>query len=264
MRFLMATLKRLPIAIWILTGSKLSTMWCVPPLMFYDATYSLALGFVNRTLRTLLSVRKKYSSCRWASPRRSRAVNLGPQVLLEIGLSVRVVDKGVSTHEAPQNQFNGRSRAAQIKPPIPEPILLFIQPQHRMATTNNCSCASGVGSCVYRVSTYEAPQNRFNGRSRAAQTKPPIPEPILLFIQTQHRMATTNNCSCAYCMLGVPPGSSNTDINKAYRSLALRHHPDKHAPEDRPGKTKRFQQVCSTKSSGAFASRFSCRLAVMA
>ena len=46
-----------------------------------------------------------------------------------------------------------------------------------------------------------------------------------------------------YSVLQVTPNTALEDIKKAYRSLALKHHPDKNIRKQ--DATKRFQQVSS-------------------
>lgn len=49
-----------------------------------------------------------------------------------------------------------------------------------------------------------------------------------------------DNISC-YEILGLKPGASMQEIKDAYRSLALKHHPDKDSSE---GNAIRFMQIC--------------------
>jgi preprotein translocase subunit Sec63 len=46
-----------------------------------------------------------------------------------------------------------------------------------------------------------------------------------------------------YKALGVPKNAGDKQIKKAYHKLALKHHPDKHPPEERDAATERFQEI---------------------
>jgi hypothetical protein len=46
-----------------------------------------------------------------------------------------------------------------------------------------------------------------------------------------------------YAVLGVPPRASQAELKAAHRRLVRRHHPDLAAPAERPGATRRIQEV---------------------
>jgi DnaJ family protein B protein 4 len=46
-----------------------------------------------------------------------------------------------------------------------------------------------------------------------------------------------------YSTLGVPRTASSSDIKRAYRKMALRHHPDKVPEKDRPNAERKFKEV---------------------
>lgn len=48
---------------------------------------------------------------------------------------------------------------------------------------------------------------------------------------------------CYYSVLGVDKSADDDAIKKAYRQMALRHHPDKHTEENREVSTARFQLI---------------------
>lgn len=47
---------------------------------------------------------------------------------------------------------------------------------------------------------------------------------------------------CHYDVLGLPRDASDSDLKKAYRRLALKHHPDKN-PEDVEACTRIFNSI---------------------
>lgn len=46
----------------------------------------------------------------------------------------------------------------------------------------------------------------------------------------------------AFKVIGVPPGADEAIASKAYKQLALRHHPDRNKGDSTS--TARFQEVC--------------------
>jgi hypothetical protein len=47
----------------------------------------------------------------------------------------------------------------------------------------------------------------------------------------------------AYAVLGVSPSATDEELKRAHRALVRRHHPDLAAPADRPGATRRVQEI---------------------
>ena len=60
---------------------------------------------------------------------------------------------------------------------------------------------------------------------------------LLLFLTTTNCVVLASKSESFYRILGVPKDSSANDIKKAYRKLALKHHPDK------GGKEKDFKEI---------------------
>jgi DnaJ like chaperone protein len=60
----------------------------------------------------------------------------------------------------------------------------------------------------------------------------------------------SNSLEDAYKVLGISPDATDDEVRKAYRSMALKHHPDKVATlgEDvRKAAEKKFQQINDAK-----------------
>ena len=66
---------------------------------------------------------------------------------------------------------------------------------------------------------------------------------ILLTITTRTFGTPTTNNQCLYSKLGVPKTASGTEIKKAYRRMALKHHPDKVPAEEREKASEKFKQI---------------------
>ncbi|KAM9842200.1 dnaJ (Hsp40) homolog, subfamily C, member 5 gamma b isoform 2-T3 [Aulostomus maculatus] len=62
--------------------------------------------------------------------------------------------------------------------------------------------------------------------------------------QQQHRMSTSGDS--LYKILGLEKGASPQDIKKAYRKLALKHHPDKNP--DNPEAAEKFKVINNANS----------------
>ncbi|XP_021288857.1 curved DNA-binding protein isoform X2 [Herrania umbratica] len=58
-------------------------------------------------------------------------------------------------------------------------------------------------------------------------------------------------CRCSpdfttrYALLGLTPFASKSDVNRAYKRLALKYHPDVYKGEDVPCKDKAFKEIKS-------------------
>jgi DnaJ-class molecular chaperone len=74
-----------------------------------------------------------------------------------------------------------------------------------------------------------------------------IPLPLAPTVVQATAPTTANNNNGGggglYSTLGIPRTASSSDIKRAYRKMALRHHPDKVPEKDRPNAERKFKEV---------------------
>lgn len=85
--------------------------------------------------------------------------------------------------------------------------------------------------------TSHAPAGRIRRRPR------PSLAPLLLLAFVSPADLLVSGAADPYSTLGVPRTASASDIKKAYRKAALRHHPDKVPESDRAKAEERFKEV---------------------
>lgn len=82
----------------------------------------------------------------------------------------------------------------------------------------------------------------FYRESRVGRVRVSAP-PRFNRLMPRRRRQATKDTSDLYAILGVPFGADPADIKRAYRALALKHHPDKVAASERKAATERLAQI---------------------